>query len=181
MERLTSNSNVSDMSMIELAHNGCYVDNERNARYRNYNLDIDSRELVRNLVKDICDEDLTDLSDEEFDEYMSSMFSVEMDSTIGLLAVFYRNLWAMAELREKLKDYEDLEEQGRLLKLPCKEVYYIVDKNNPKYAAVMSKSIRDLTVYEIENIDIDGRYFSTEESAEAKLKESRGVENESSN
>lgn len=174
MERLTSNSNVSDMSMIELAHNGCYVDNERNARYRNYNLDIDSRELVRNLVKDICDEDLTDLSDEEFDEYMSSMFSVEMDSTIGLLAVFYRNLWAMAELREKLKDYEDLEEQGRLLKLPCKEVYYIVDKNNPKYAAVMSKSIRDLTVYEIENIDIDGRYFSTEESAEAKLKELRG-------
>lgn len=74
----------------------------------------------------------------------------------------------------KLKEYEDLEEQGRLLKLPCKEVYYIVDKNNPKYAAVMSKSIRDLTVYEIENIDIDGRYFSTEESAEAKLKELRG-------
>lgn len=79
---------------------------------------------------------------------------------------------------EKLKEYEDLEEQGRLLKLPCKEVYYIVDKNNPKYAAVMSKSIRDLTVYEIENIDIDGRYFSTEESAEAKLKELRGGEND---
>lgn len=121
MGRLTSNSNVSDMSMIELAHNGCYVDNERNARYRDYNLDIDSRELARNLVKDICDEDLTDLSDEEFDEYMSSMFSVEMDSTIGLLAVFYRNLWAMAELREKLKEYEDLEEQGRLIKLPVKD------------------------------------------------------------
>lgn len=72
---------------------------------------------------------------------------------------------------EKLADYEDLEEQGRLLKLPCDKVYYIVDKNNPKYVAVMSKSIRDLTVYEIENIDIDGRYFSTEELAEAKLKE----------
>lgn len=73
----------------------------------------------------------------------------------------------------KLKDYEDLEEQGRLLKLPCDKVYYIVDKNNPKYAAVMSKAIRDLTVYEIENIDIDGRYFSTKELAEAKLKELR--------
>ena len=123
MERLTSNKNVSDMSMIELAHNGCYVDNERNA--------IDSRELVRNLVKDICDEDLTDLSDEEFDEYMNSMFSVEMDSTIGLLVVFYRNLWAMAELREKLKDYEDLEEQGRLIKLPCKvgNTYYSIEVN----------------------------------------------------
>lgn len=74
---------------------------------------------------------------------------------------------------EKLSTYEDLEEQGRLIKLPCDKVYYIVDKNNPKYATVMSKSIRDLTVYEIENIDIDGRYFSTEELAEAKLKELR--------
>ena len=120
MERLTSNKNVSDMSIIELAHNSCYVDNKRNARYRDYNLDIDSRELVRNLVKDICDEDLTDLSDEEFDEYMGSMLSVEMDSEIGLLALFYRNLWAMADLREKLKEYEDLEEQGLLLRLPCK-------------------------------------------------------------
>jgi hypothetical protein len=81
----------------------------------------------------------------------------------------------------KLKDYEGLEEQGRLLKLPCDKVYYIVDKNNPKYATVMSKSIRDLTVYEIENIDIDGRYFSTKELAEAKLKELRGGENESNN
>ena len=84
----------------------------------------------------------------------------------------------LAEWLEKSKEYQQLEEQGRLVKLPCDKVYYIVDKNNPKYAAVMSKSIRDLTVYEIENIDIDGRYFSTEELAEAKLKELRGEENE---
>lgn len=84
----------------------------------------------------------------------------------------------LAERLEKSKEYQQLEEQGRLVKLPCDKVYYIVDKNNPKYAAVMSKSIRDLTVYEIENIDIDGRYFSTEELAEAKLKELRGEENE---
>ena len=62
MNRLTSNKNVSDMSMIELAHNSCYKDSKRNARYRDYELDIDSRQLVRNLVKNICDEDLTDLS-----------------------------------------------------------------------------------------------------------------------
>lgn len=83
----------------------------------------------------------------------------------------------VAEYLRKFKDYEDLEEQGRLIKLPCKDVYYIVDKNNPKYATVMSKCIRDLAVYEIENIDIDGRYFSTKEKAEAKLKELRGGEN----
>lgn len=81
------------------------------------------------------------------------------------------------DVLDKLAGYEDLEEQGRLLKLPCDKVYYIIDKNNPKYAIVMSKAIRDLTVYEIENIDIDGRYFSTEELAEAKLEELRGGEN----
>ena len=179
MERLTSNKNVSDMPIIELAHNSCYADNKRNVRYRDYNLDIDSRELVRNLVKDICDEDLTDLSDEEFDEYMGSMLSVEMDSEIGLLALFYRNLWAMADLREKLKEYEDLEEQGRLIKLPCKDVYSIVDINNPKYAMVMKRPIRELAIYDIENIDKENcKYFSTEGKAEAKLKELRGEQND---
>lgn len=120
MERLTTNKSVADMSMIELAHNSCYADDERNARYRDYNLDVDSRWLVRNLAKDICGEDFKDLSDEEVDEYMASMLSVEIDSTIGLLALFYRNLWAMADLREKLKYYEDAEEQGRYIKLPEK-------------------------------------------------------------
>ena len=118
MERLTSNKPTSDMNILELAYNSCYADEKRNARYRDYELDIDSRKLVRDLVKDMCNEDLSDMSDEEFDEYMAEMLSVEVDSQIGLLALFYRNLWAMADLREKLKDYEDLEEQGRLLKLP---------------------------------------------------------------
>lgn len=124
MERLTSNKAISDMSMIELAYNCCYADNDGNARYRNYGLDIDSRKFVRSLIKDICEDDLSDMTDEEFDEYMSEMLSIEHDSQIGLLALFYRNLWAMADLRERLKYYEDLEldeyiEQGRLLKLPC--------------------------------------------------------------
>lgn len=75
----------------------------------------------------------------------------------------------------KLKDYEDLEEQGKLVKLPCKYVYYIVDINNPRYAMVMKRPIRELAIYEIENIDKENcKYFSTEEKAEAKLKELRG-------
>jgi hypothetical protein len=79
----------------------------------------------------------------------------------------------------KLKDYEDLEEQGRLVILPCKYVYYIVDINNPKYAMVTKRPIRELAVYEIEDIDKENcKYFSTKEKAEAKLKELRGGENE---
>ena len=80
---------------------------------------------------------------------------------------------------EKLADYEDAEEQGRLIKLPCKDVYFIVDANNPKYALVMRRSVRELAIYEIESIDKENcKYFSTEEKAEAKLKELRGGENE---
>lgn len=190
MKRLTSNKNTSDMSMIELAHNSCYIDNKRNARYRDYELDIDSRQLVRNLMKDICDEDLTGLSDEEFDEYMASMLSVEIDGTIGLLAVFYRNLWAMTDLRERLKEYEDSEEQGRLIKLPCKvgDTVYVPTRN----------FISELRITEVV-CNRDGTYlrwvllsgiypnlngfvgrkignevFLTKSEAEAKLKELRG-------
>ena len=43
---------------------------------------------------------------------------------------------------------------------------------------VNCKSITDLTLYEINEIDIGGIYFSTEELAEAKLKELRGGEDE---
>lgn len=212
MERLTSNKKVSDMSMIELAHNSCYVDNKRNARYRDYNLDIDSRELVRNLVKDICDEDLTDLSDEEFDEYMSSMLSVEIDSTMGLLALFYRNLWAMSDLRERLKEYEDYEEQGRLVKLPCKvgdtvwvvtspfnvfdDIEYDENMKEEVYESYVSsvsfyKCGEQYRIYAKATNHFIGAYFRecdfgktvfpTKSEAEAKLKESRGEEDESNN
>lgn len=56
-------------------------------------------------------------------------------------------------------------------------MYYIVDINNPKYAMVMKRPIRELAIYEIESIDKENcKYFSTEEKAEAKLKELRGGE-----
>ena len=90
-----------------------------------------------------------------------------------------RHLRDFIELyREPLKEYQQLEEQGRLIKLPCKYVYYIVDIKNPKYAMVMKQPIRELAIYDIENIDKENcKYFSTEEKAEAKLKELRGGEN----
>lgn len=90
----------------------------------------------------------------------------------------WENCQTISDVIDKLADYEDLEEQGRLIKLPCEDVYYIVDKNNPRFAMVNCKSITDLTLYEINEIDIGGIYFSTEELAEAKLKELRGGENE---
>ena len=185
MERLTTNKSVADMSMIELAHNSCYADDERNARYRDYNLDVDSRWLVRNLAKDICGEDFKDLSDEEVDEYMASMLSVG----IGLLALFYRNLWAMADLREKLKYYEDADEQGLLLLLLCKiedMVYCIEDKqvwcctiekisiskNNGTWIEIsFPEEMPNLASMEFYPDEIGKTVFLTREEAKAKLKE----------
>lgn len=71
---------------------------------------------------------------------------------------------------EKLKEYEDLEEQGLLLRLPTEYVYCIVDENSKWGGMVMAKSINDLTLYEIEQID-KRKYYSTKEAAEAALKE----------
>lgn len=179
MERLTSNKEVSDMSMIELAHNSCYADDECNARYRDYEMDIDARDFARNLMVTLAKDEMP-ISDTEFDEEILDNLAIDPFSDVrGLIALFYRNLWAMANLRETLKKYEDLEEQGRLVKLPCKDVYFVADINEPKYAMVMKRPIRELAIYEIESIDKENcKYFSTEEKAEAKLKELRGGEDE---
>lgn len=89
----------------------------------------------------------------------------------------WENCQTISDVIDKLAVYEDLEEQGRLVKLPCKDVYFIIDINNPKYAMVMRKPIRELAIYEIEDIDKENcKYFSTEEKAEARLKELRGGE-----
>lgn len=123
MERLTSNKKVSDMSMIELAHNSCYADDERNARYRDYEMDMDARDFARNLMVTLTKDEMP-ISDTEFDEEILDDLAIDPFSDVrGLIALFYRNSWAMANLRETLKKYEDLEEQGRLVKLPCKEAY----------------------------------------------------------
>lgn len=132
MERLTTNKDVSEMGMYELAHNSCYAKDGK-ARYRDYDLDIDARELTRKLLKDHADGDDSFTDDEDFDEWMMDYLQHGMDSMEGLLALFYRNLWAMADLRERLVEYEDLEEQGKLLKLPCAvgDIIWDIDFGRP--------------------------------------------------
>ena len=112
MERLTTNKSVADMSMIELAHNSCYADDERNARYRDYDMEMDARDFTRNLMATLTKDELP-VDDAEFDEEILDNLTIDPFSDVrGLIALFHRNMWAMADLREKLKDYEDAEEQG---------------------------------------------------------------------
>lgn len=123
MERLTSNKDTSEMNMVELAHNGCYVDKNKEARYRDYDLDIDARDFVRKVGTQfgIFEKGCAELIDEDsFDETMLDLLQCGYDTKEGLLALFYRNLWAMADLRERLKHYEDLKEQDLLPRYPLK-------------------------------------------------------------
>ena len=91
----------------------------------------------------------------------------------------------ISDALEKLADYEDLEEQGRLLKLPCKvgdTVYYInPDKNTINELVVYGFDIRPLQrfVYDYMGARLNFNQFGktvflTKSEAEAKLKELRG-------
>ena len=193
MERLTTNKNVSDMGIVELALNCCYIAKDGSGRYRDYEIDMDERDFVRKLTTTLVGEDLP-LQDESFDEEMMDNLGIDPFADVrGLIAIFYRNMWAMAELREKLKRYEDAEEQGLLLRLPCKvgDTLYRVNKG-AKEPVIMMRVIqlyikqihKDRTVMRIDAIndadmgescylpcDIGERIFLTREEAEAKLKE----------
>lgn len=131
MERLTVNKRTADMNMVELAHNCCYAQN-RNAMYRDYDGDYDARELTRVLFKAHTGLELPE-EDEEFDWFMSECICEELDAISGVLALLYRNLWAMAELHDRLKHYEDLEEAGRLVILPgglkTEELFKVIAEN----------------------------------------------------
>ena len=80
------------------------------------------------------------------------------------------------QLIDKLAYYEDLEEQDRLVKLPCKvgdDVYYILGIPNETPCAI------DKCTFELSDINKIGKtLFLTKSEAEAKLKELRANKDE---
>lgn len=101
----------------------------------------------------------------------------------------YKNL-----LIEKLGKYEDLEEQGRLVKLPCKfgtEVYNItwwddvqekvVVKGKTYCRTVRKHKVTKSIFSYFDILEFGKTVFLTKSEAEAKLEELRGGENESNN
>lgn len=100
----------------------------------------------------------------------------------------------ISDALEKLADYEDLEEQGRLLKLPCKvgdTVYGInTDRNIVSALKIISMNIYSYAIYfnyqlidgiyknivSFTDFDIGKTVFLTKSEAETKLKELRGGE-----
>lgn len=182
MKRLTMD-NLEEMGMFSLAHNCCYIDENGNTRYRDFEIDIDARELAKGLLRELTEDVVSFESDEDFDDWMGCCIGEDGICTPrGLIATFYQNLWAMAELRERLKYYEDLEEQGRLLVLPCKvgdTVYEIIEETVPnRYFYINEWKVQDVSTQSIkyadewESYDYENLYFTREE-AEAALEKRR--------
>lgn len=101
------------------------------------------------------------------------------DAEVGFFKdynAFYSHMMVVKALGE----YEDLEEQGRLLKLPCEvgdTVYEIIDDNIPTYKAyIQAYEVQDISTKEIKYcddwipLDYDNLYFCHED-AKKKLKE----------
>lgn len=106
MKRLTTHKISSEMDMFELAFNACYLQDGR-TRYRDYDVDADARELTRKLIRLYADVDDFPLSDDEIDDWAADALQYGTGRIEGLIALFYRNLWVMADMREKLMEYED--------------------------------------------------------------------------
>ena len=98
----------------------------------------------------------------------------------------------VAEYLRKLKEYEDLEEQGRLIKLPCKvgdTVWKVEERLEHTYIerlVIDRIEVNDNYIYYfanekitgesviLDNCDFSKTVFLTKSEAEAKLKELRG-------
>lgn len=107
-----------------------------------------------------------------------------------------RNYKQIANWLEQLKDYQQLEEHGRLIKLPCKvgDVLYFAHHDRVISSEVLSAKYHaeaenhGVFIHERLTIDVEGvsaeidfcdigkTVFLTKSEAEAKLKELRGGE-----
>jgi hypothetical protein len=183
MKRLTSNNCKDDMSMVELAHNCCYAKDYK-ARYRDYDTDIDAREFARNLYKAYVGDEMPE-DDDVFDDCILGDLMYDPEEPAGLIALFYRNLWAMADLRERLKQYEDAEEQGLLVRLPCKVGDYVWSAECGRVkryvASHFDVCMKSIYAYEGDIFvgEIGYSVFATKEEAEAALEKMKGEEHES--
>ena len=106
------------------------------------------------------------------------------DGIVGTELKYY-NYNNFQKMARKLAEYEDLEEQGRLISLPCKvedTVYEITGATARGYDwkyLTYEKAYIHKTIFNLDRLnDIGKTVFLTKSEAEAKLKELRGGEND---
>lgn len=106
MNRMTSD-NTLEMNMLELALNQVYIGEDGWVRYRNGPEDeVSACDLIRTAAEAL-DVELPILSDDDLSDLMTDWLQYGAEEPEGVLAILYRALWAMAEVRGKLSRYED--------------------------------------------------------------------------
>ena len=105
MKRLTVEKPASEMNMVELAHN-CMYAKDRWAWYRDYDSDMDLRDFIRRFSVAEGASKLPD-DNEILDIILMDDLQYGINDPNGRTALVYRLMWAMADLRETLMDFEN--------------------------------------------------------------------------
>lgn len=122
MHRLTL-KNGQKMEFKDKQHCDCYSDNNRNACIRGIDgKSQDLRSFIKELwVKLVNPNEVFPDDDEEFDDFLD--IELQDDSSVsGLIAYLYQQMYTKANLYEALKEYENMEESGQLVKEEVTEV-----------------------------------------------------------
>ena len=104
MKRLTVDKSAREMTGTELAHN-CMYARDRWARYRDFDKDMDLFDFIRVFANSEKTELPAD--NEEAADMLLDGLQYSIDNPFGRVALVYNLMWAMADLRERLKAYED--------------------------------------------------------------------------
>lgn len=108
MRRLTRNDITEEIGTYELAHNCTFI-RDGETWYRDFEHEIRLRDMMREIIRnhshydEQCDDD--ELLDEVLFENLMYPAGNDID---GLIAVFNMLAWSHSDLRERLKQYEDI-------------------------------------------------------------------------
>lgn len=105
MKRLTVEKPVREMDMMELAHN-CMYSKKGWAWYRDFDNEKDLMELIREINVVIGGSELPE-NNTLLEEVLQENLQYSLSDKDGLIAFIYQSLWTKANLRERLKKYED--------------------------------------------------------------------------
>ena len=125
---------------------------------------------------------------EDLEEHLEELFGGKMplDEVVenlnrvvqnGEEKLDYARILTNAEAK-KWDKWKDLEEQGRLIELPCENVYRIMDYGSPDHAFIDSIPIETMPIYDLKHIDNGNIFFSYQRRSRSKAGRNGGGRNE---
>ena len=105
MKRTTIEKPAGEMNMVELAHN-CMYAKDRWAWYRDYDSDMDLRDFIRKFSEAEGASELPE-DNEALSDILMDNLQYGINDPDGRTALVCRLMWAMADLRETLMEYEN--------------------------------------------------------------------------